>query len=361
MAHMMMISEMTVSGVGKDLNKVCFLIVKITKHLRILIQKTSYCDQISTLFSKGQTSLQHLYTMCYDAQYLIKRQLREAERRGTPLSDLDELWNELKRISTDPILQKTEPGHWKDDKNRLGDYYHVSGFQHPYAVIMTGTQATEVKLAKWGLIPFWVKSITEAYDFRKPYNCNLNAQVETFLEKKAFSNAAKYKRCVIQVDAYYENHHANKTTYPFRIAHKNGPLWLAAVYETNKLLDTESGELFSMNSFAILTTRANRTLSRIHNNPKMVNRTGHRMLGILEEDQLSAYLKNFPGDTDPLEIKIFEQEMKELIQPYEDDKLVYHPVRNLRPRKNQSYIGNVPEITKEYHWPDLDLESILNF
>jgi putative SOS response-associated peptidase YedK len=298
--------------------------------------------------------------VCYDAQYLIKRQLREAERRGTPMSDLDELWNELKRVSTDPMLEKSHIAHWSEDADHFGDFFHVSGFQHPPAVIMTGPKATEVKLARWGLVPFWVKSFEEAYDFKKPYNCNLNAQVETILEKRSFAQATKHKRCVLQVDAYYENHHANKTTYPFRITSKNGPLWLAAIYESNKLLDHETGELMSINTFAILTTGANHTLSKIHNNPKMVKRTGHRMLGILEEDQLGTYLTEYPTDGDPSEAKMLEQELKELIQPYDDDKLIYHPVRNLRPRKNQPYIGNVPEITDEYHWPDLELNTIFD-
>ena len=32
----------------------------------------------------------------------------------------------------------------------------------------------------------------------------------------------------------------------------------------------------------------------------------------------------------------------------------FHTVRNLRARKEIDFIGNVPEITEPYHWPELD-------
>ncbi|MFT4833249.1 MAG: putative SOS response-associated peptidase YedK [Marinoscillum sp.] len=297
--------------------------------------------------------------MCYDSETTIRRQLREAINLGAPEDEIDALKKKM-------ILIERKKGGREDpsDDNEFNDeelpqYFHVSGFAHPNLSFITSLHPTSVDCGIWGFIPRWVKTLTEAYNYKKPYNSNLNAQSEGMFESRAFKYAARYRRCIIHLDAYYEYHHQNKTTYPFRIYHKEEkPLWVAGIFELNELLDEKTGEILYFNSFGILTCTANPMLSKIHNNPKMISRTGRRMLVILDESQLADYLAPYPNSHDPIEEALFDHAIVELCQPYDEDLLNYDPVRNLKRRKGLEYLGNVPEIREVYHWPDLDLTKI---
>ncbi len=294
--------------------------------------------------------------MCYDAQYLIKKQLQQAERLGASNREIEYLQMDLWRL-TKSKSEKT----FEEFVNDLPQYYHVSGFSHPPIVMLRDFEKGEHVVGIWGLIPFWVKSKREAYDFKKPYNSNLNAQSETVFEKKAFKNPARYRRCVMSLEAYYESHHQNNKTYPFRIFRADGKsLWVAGIYEQNEIVDDNTGELIEFNSMAILTCEANAILSRIHNNPKMVKRTGHRMLVLLEENQLTQFLQPFPESNDEQELRLFEKSIMNLCQPYDESLLAYEPVRNLKERKEMPYIGNVPGITERFDWSELDMNAIFH-
>lgn len=297
--------------------------------------------------------------MCYDAEASTKRQLNKAIQLGASKEEIDALALNLinirrKKSGIEPL---SEPD--QIDTNELPVFYHVSGFDHPEMPIMTGAIVPKFEVAIWGFIPSWVKSKEEAYDYKKPYNSNLNAQSETMFESRVFKDSAKHRRCAIMLDAYYESHHQHKKTYPFRISHKdNKPLWVAGIYENNQWVDQESGETTYFKSFGILTCPSNEILAKIHNNPKMVARSGHRMLVILDESQLNDYLKPHPHEKDPQEAIIFQQSILAFCNPYDKDLLSYTPVRNLRKRKDLEYLGNVPEIRERYEWPDLNLELV---
>ena len=305
--------------------------------------------------------------MCYDAAYLISRQLRTAKHLGASKDDIAELEKQLKLVfkekGLDENIQYKEPehnnGNSKEEEIHWPEFYHVNGFSHPPTIIYTWGQPFKTKVAEWGFIPFWVKTVSEATDPRKPYNNNLNAQASTIFEKKGFASAAKYGRCVVLLDAYYEHHNYKSKTYPFRIYKKgNEPLYVAGIYTKNTLIDEDTGEEIVKNTIAVLTCNANPMLAKIHNNPAMVKRTGHRMLVILEGEQIGDYLRPYPiakgQEADPTEEKLFQEEILRLCQPYDQTKLAFHTVRNLRQRKGMDYIGNVPEIGKEYVWEALD-------
>jgi putative SOS response-associated peptidase YedK len=294
--------------------------------------------------------------MCYDSEYQTKRQLKEAARLGAPKDEIDRLQLKLWKVT-----KKKQDMSFEEFVENLPAYYHVSGFAHPPMLFMTNYAEGSHDVGIWGFIPFWVKSLSEAYDYKKPYNSNLNIQSESMFEKRGFDVAAKHRRCAIALDAYYESHHQNKKTYPFRIFPKNEKsLWVAGLYQENELLDEKTGEKERFNSVGILTCVANDTLSKIHNNPSMVSRTGHRMLVILDENQLEKFLASYPTSQDPLEQRLFEQGILNMCQPYPEELLEYEPVRNLKDRKELPYIGNVPEIRERFHWPDLDLAKVFS-
>ena len=159
----------------------------------------------------------------------------------------------------------------------------------------------------------------------------------------------------MEVQAYYEHHHFKGKTYPFRISLKNQEtFYVAGIYTKSEFVDDQTGELIHKTTYASLTCTANQTLAKIHNNPKMVARIGHRMLVILNEGQANQFLRPFPEHGDEKEEQLFLQDLKALCTPYDSDSIDFHTVRNLRARKEMDFIGNVPEIIDPFHWPELD-------
>jgi len=116
-------------------------------------------------------------------------------------------------------------------------------------------------LMRWGLLPSWVKD-------PKGFPLLINARGESVLTKPAFRNAMRRRRCLIPNDGFYEWQAvagAGGAKRPFFVRAKRGPdgtappLAFAGLYET---WTGPNGE--EVDTAAIVTTRANRTLSPIH-------------------------------------------------------------------------------------------------
>ena len=146
-------------------------------------------------------------------------------------------------------------------------------------------------MAEWGFVPNWVKKKKEAYDPASPYNNNLNAKSQPRLQKRAFGKAARYGRCVVQIDAYYESHHYKGKTYLFAFLKRTNSYVDCAIVEKPDSLMTVK----NVKNVLTLTCEANDKLANIHNNPTMLKRgNGHRMLVILGEEQANDYLRPYP-------------------------------------------------------------------
>lgn len=83
----------------------------------------------------------------------------------------------------------------------------VNGFQHPQMQVITNDNPELISLAKWGLIPSWIKS-TEAA--KKIIKNTLNAKSETIFEKSSFQESIKHKRCLVFCSGFYEWQKVNK-------------------------------------------------------------------------------------------------------------------------------------------------------
>src|SRR5260370_2256340 len=85
------------------------------------------------------------------------------------------------------------------------------------------------RLMRWGLLPAWVK------DVRK-FSLLFNARAETVMERPAFKNAMKRRRCLIPADGYYEWQASQKRKRPHFIHRRDrGPISLAGLAETRIL------------------------------------------------------------------------------------------------------------------------------
>jgi putative SOS response-associated peptidase YedK len=107
-------------------------------------------------------------------------------------------------------------------------------------------------LVRWGFLPSWVKD-------PRSFSLLVNARGESVLEKPAFRNAIRRRRCLVPADGFYE-WSDTRPRRPFFVRPKTGgPIAFAGLWET---WTGPNGE--EVDTAAIVTTRANRTLAPIH-------------------------------------------------------------------------------------------------
>ena len=130
--------------------------------------------------------------------------------------------------------------------------YNVAPTQ-PIAVVRLQEAKRQFVLMRWGLLPSWVKD-------PKAFSLVINARGESVLDKPAFSHAMKRRRCLIPADGFYEWQATGGRKQPYYVRAKSGaPLAFAGLWET---WTGPNGE--ELDTVAIITTTANRTLAAIH-------------------------------------------------------------------------------------------------
>jgi putative SOS response-associated peptidase YedK len=138
--------------------------------------------------------------------------------------------------------------------------YNVAPTQ-PIPIVRLADGKRAFALMRWGLLPAWVKD-------PKTFPLLINARGESALDKPAFRNAMRRRRCLIPTDGFYEwqgSGNAGTPKRPYFVRAKRGadgtapPLAFAGLYET---WTGPNGE--EVDTAAIITTTANRTLSAIH-------------------------------------------------------------------------------------------------
>ena len=123
----------------------------------------------------------------------------------------------------------------------------------PVPVVIFENGIRHFHLMRWGLIPAWVK------DPRK-FALLINARAETVLEKPAFKNAIRRRRCLIPADGYYEWQPFEGRKRPYFIHRRDGgPFGLAALAET---WIGPNGE--ELDTVAIVTAAASADLAGLH-------------------------------------------------------------------------------------------------
>jgi putative SOS response-associated peptidase YedK len=140
------------------------------------------------------------------------------------------------------------------------------------------------------------------------------------------------------VDGFFEYHWFNDKAYPFYVRMKNeNPMLLGGLWETWHYRP----EGMVRHTCSIVTTRANPLMEYIHNKPK--GSEGPRMPLILPEGLEKKWLM-------PIEDKIDQEEIQELIKPLDESLLDYHTVSRL---KGKGGVGNSPEAVKHFSYAEL--------
>ena len=173
-----------------------------------------------------------------------------------------------------------------------------SGFSYSSWPIIKGyTEDFTIEQGHWELIAPWIKTTKEAEAGREKFN-TLNATSERLLESKLFKPAALHYRCLVSSTGFFEWRHykpigAKKDiAYPYYISIINRPIFfMAGIYQP--WTDKETGE--TMDTFSIVTTKANDLMEQIHNKKK-------RMPTILNEAKAAEWLSPNLSESKILEL-----------------------------------------------------------
>lgn len=147
--------------------------------------------------------------------------------------------------------------------------YNIAPTQ-PVIAIWNEPAGRLAKLARWGLVPNWVKDPRE-------FPLLVNARAETMAQKPAFRDAVKHGRCVLPASGYYEwRTLPNGKKQPFFITRADGsPLALAGLY--SNWIGPEGEEV---DTVATITVPAGPDVAHIHD----------RMPAILHDGEIDAWL-----------------------------------------------------------------------
>ena len=177
--------------------------------------------------------------------------------------------------------------------------YNIAALQEVPIIRSTPDGGREVVTARWGLIP----ASSMMPDNKNPL---INARAETIMEEIAFKTAFQRRRCLVPADGFYEwQAVGGEGKQPHLIGMTGGdPFAIAGIWEPWKGPD---GPVIS---FAIVTTSANRLVSRIHD----------RMPAILDKADWDAWpdLGIRPGEA----MKMLQAFPAEAMMAYKVDKRV---------------------------------------
>lgn len=257
--------------------------------------------------------------MCYDKKVGTKLEVDYARIYGTTPTEIEHYRKEL-------------------EEGLKAKSYYQSGFDHSLNPVITNDQPKDIQFYQWGLMPWFSKTPQDAVISAR--KC-LNARGETIFDKPSFREPALKKRCLVTcVDGFYEHFHFGKQTYPFFIYRKDDkPMTFAGLWDVWKDPDG-----VKRHSYSIVTTKANKLLTRIHNNPKSESAES-RIPVILPEELMWDWLN-------PINDQADKDLIRSLIQTYPDENLTAHPVRKL---KGNAGTGNKPIASEPFEYPELAL------
>src|SRR5690349_18536070 len=170
--------------------------------------------------------------------------------------------------------------------------YNIAPTQ-PVAIVRLEQGGRRFALVRWGFIPSWARD-------PKMVSLMFNARGETVIDKPAYRAAMRRRRCLVPADGFYEWRRVGSRSQPYYVRRKDRkPFAFAGVWET---WTGPNGE--ELDTAAIITTRANRTLVGIHERmPVIVPEGAYDLwLNCAEVDAEAAMTVVAPAAEDLLEV-----------------------------------------------------------
>ncbi len=165
--------------------------------------------------------------------------------------------------------------------------YNIAPTQPVATVRQVGTSRI-LSTMRWGLVPSWASDISIG-------NRLINGRSETVLEKPAFRDSFRTRRCLIPADGFYEWRKAGREKQPFHFGMKDDSLFaFAGVWDRWK---SPSGHV--LESCAILTTSPSELLADVHDRMPVILPQRHYELWLTapaaEAERLADLLVPFPA------------------------------------------------------------------
>ncbi len=238
--------------------------------------------------------------MCYDVKTMTQKAKKYALRYGTEED-------------------------WEDLKKKLPKTYHTSGFTEPKLPVVGMQNSEKAQPMIW-----------HPACFAKGYN-TLNARDDKLLTSKFWKDDFKNRRCLVMIDGFYDFHESNGKKFPYYIQMKSGaPFMIAGLYRNANI----SGEMRT--TFTMITTRANKEMAWIHNEPAYSAES--RMMYVVPKDLDQEWLT---GNW---------EQVHSQIQPLADNQLTYHPCHKIR---GSGYKGNIENISDAVQYPEMNQQGTL--
>ena len=153
--------------------------------------------------------------------------------------------------------------------------YNIAPTQNSLVLIQEGGY-NFVRSMRWGLIPAWSKN--ELFGSKM-----INARIETVITKPSFKNLIPKNRCIVLSNGYYEWRQSGDSKVPFFIQRKGGGLmFFAGLWTTWSM---SSKRIFT---YTILTTKARKGISAIHNRMPVLFDKSKAEMWINLDNQFSA-------------------------------------------------------------------------
>ena len=143
---------------------------------------------------------------------------------------------------------------------------------------------------RWGLIPSWSQDKSFA-------NKLINARGETLLEKPSFKNLVNAQRCIVTSNGFYEWN--SQTKQPFFIQPINTLLMNFCGLHTF-WMDANNQPV---NTFTIITTKANQSMSDIHHRMPVILEPGNEQEWLSRKNNFDV-IQNFIKPINDSEISI---------------------------------------------------------
>jgi putative SOS response-associated peptidase YedK len=209
------------------------------------------------------------------------------------------------------------------DKYRPSYYYHA--YSLPLMPVVCSEDPASLRLFRWGLIPSWVEDENEANEIMVK---TFNARSETLDTKPAFRESFTSRRCLVPVKGFFEWQHIGGRKIPWYISLRDEDIFsLAGIWDSWMM---KGG--ISLNTFSVVTTRANELMSEIHNTRK-------RMPVILPAAAEKLWLKG----------ELEKNSAAELMEPVAPEMLEAHTVSPLI--TNTRADRNRQELIMPYNYP----------